>query len=92
MNVSELIALAKVRSHKSQKELAAEMGHKSPHRISRIGTGQLEADASEIVYLATAAQMQPIEVLADIESQRHPELAQIWRATLDKMRAKVTSL
>lgn len=92
MNVQELIALAKIRSKKSQKELAAEMGHKSPHRISRIGTGQLEADASEIVYLAEAAHMQPIEVLADIESQRHPELAQVWKATLDRMRSGITSL
>lgn len=92
MNVSELIALAKVRSKKSQKELAAEMGHKNPHRISRIGTGQLEADASEILYLAQAAHMQPIEVLADIESQRHPALAQVWKTTLDGIRAGATSL
>lgn len=92
MKISELIALAKVRSGKTQKDMAEEMGHPHPKRISKISTGQLEADASEILYLATEAKMQPIEVLADIESQRHPELAAVWRATLDKMRAGVTSL
>lgn len=92
MNISELIALAKVRSGKTQKVMAEEMGHKVTTRISKLGTGRLAADASEIIYLAQAAHMQPIEVLADIESQRHPELAQVWKTTLEGIRAGATSL
>lgn len=92
MNVTELIALAKVRSGKSQKAMAEEMGHAHAKRISKISTGQLEADASEIVYLAQNAKMPPIEVLADIESQRHPELAAVWKRTIENMKAGITSL
>lgn len=92
MDIAELIALAKVRSGKTQKVMAEEMGHKVKTRISKLGTGRLSADASEIIYLAQAAQMQPIEVLADIESQRHPELAAVWKQTLERMKSSVTSL
>ena len=92
MQANELVALAKARSGKTQIEMASDMGHKGHTRLSNIAKGKLEADASEIVYLAQAAKMQPIEVLADIESQRHPELAAVWKTTLDRMKAGVTSL
>jgi len=92
MNIAELIALAKVRSGKSQKVMAMEMGYTHPQQISKIASGVKAADASEIIYFAQAAHMQPIEVLADIESQRHPELAKVWKNTIDKMKAGITSL
>ena len=92
MQIAELIALAKVRSGKTQKEMAEEMGHKVPTRISKLGTGRLSADASEIVYLASAAKMDPIRVLAEVESERHPELANIWRQTLATMQSSITTL
>ncbi len=92
MLIAELIALAKVRSGKSQKVMAEEMGYTNAAQVSKLATGVKAPDASEIMYLAQAAKMQPIEVLADIESQRHPELAAVWKTTLDRMRAGVTSL
>lgn len=92
MNIAELIALAKVRSGKTQKEMAIDMGYNNPNQVSKLATGIKAPDASEIIYLAQTANMQPMEVLADIESQRHPELAQVWKTTLDRMRAGITSL
>ena len=83
---NELVALAKARSGKSQQEMANDMGHNGHTRLSKIAKGQLEPDASEIVYLASAANMEPIEVLADIESIRHPELAMVWESLKKKMR------
>lgn len=78
MPIEELIALAKVRSGKNQTAMAEEMGHGSKHRLTKIAAGRLYADASELVYLATAAKLDPIKVLAEIESERHPELAGVW--------------
>lgn len=84
MNISELIALAKVRSGKSQKVMAEEMGYSNPNQVSKIATGVKAPDASEIIYFAEAANMPPIKVLAEIESERHPELAKIWEMILAK--------
>jgi len=92
MNIAELIALAKVRSGKSQKAMAEDMGYNNPNQVSKLATGIKAPDASEILYLAQAAKMEPITILAEFESQRHPELAAVWRATLDKMKTKITSL
>lgn len=92
MNIAELVALAKVRSGKSQKEMALEMGYTNPAQMSKLASGIKAADASEILYLAEAAHMQPIEVLAEFESQRHPELAAVWKTTIERMRAGITSL
>lgn len=92
MNIAELIALAKVRSGKTQKAMAEEMGYNNPQQVSKLATGVKAADASEILYLAQAAKMEPISVLAEFEIQRHPELAAVWKTTLDRMRASVTSL
>lgn len=86
MQIAELIALAKVRSGKSQKEMAQEMGYTHPNFVSKIATGVKAADASEIIYLAQAANMEPIEVLADFESERHPELAAVWKNVKANMR------
>ncbi|MGC1175762.1 hypothetical protein [Polaromonas sp.] len=84
MNIAELIAIASVRSGKKKKELAEEMGHKGQTRLSRISSGEAAPEASEIVYLAQAAQLHPIETLAEIESERHPEFAKIWKAVVSK--------
>ena len=86
MQIAELIALAKVRSGKSQKEMATEMGYIHPQRISKLSKGELEANASEIVYLAEKANMKPIEVLAEFETQKHPQLAGVWKKTIENMR------
>ena len=92
MQLAELIALAKIRSGKSQQSMAEEMGHNGKSRISKIGKGELTADASEIVYLANSAHMNPILVLAEIESERHPQLAGVWKKTIENMKAGITSL
>jgi hypothetical protein len=80
MSIKELIALAAIRSGKRQQQLAVEMGHTNTSRISHIATGRLEANASEIIYFASKAGLQPIKTLAEIEAQRHPELAFVWSA------------
>jgi hypothetical protein len=82
MSIAELIALASVRSGKRQKALAEEMGHADSTRLSKISSGRLSADASEIVYLAGAAELPAIETLARIESERHPELAGVWKKVI----------
>ncbi|MDP2034195.1 MAG: hypothetical protein Q8K29_12355 [Polaromonas sp.] len=82
MSIAELIALASVRSGKRQKALAEEMGHSDSTRLSKISSGRLSADASEIVYLAGAAELPAIETLARIESERHPELAGVWKKVI----------
>lgn len=82
MSIAELIALAAVRSGKRQKAMAEEMGHSDSTRLSKLSSGRLSADASEIVYLAEAAELPPIETLARIESERHPELAQVWEKVM----------
>lgn len=79
MQMAELVALAKIRSGKQQQTLADEMGHNNHTRISKIAKGAAQPDASEIVYLAEAAKMDPIKVLAEFESERHPELAAVWK-------------
>lgn len=78
MDIRELIALASIRSGKKKRELAAEMGHADETRVSKMGTGRLKADASELIYLAKQAKLDPIEVLASFERERHPELASVW--------------
>lgn len=85
MSIAELIALAKVRSGKSQKEMAEEMGLTNPNVISKIAGGIREANASEIVFLAMAARMDPIEVLAEVETEKHPELKQVWERVRENM-------
>ena len=82
MRMNELIALASVRSGKKQKELAVEMGHNNATRLSRIRNGFLEADASEIVYLAHEAKLPEVKTLAEIEAERHPQLAAMWAKIL----------
>lgn len=90
MSIAELIALAKVRSGKAQKEMAAEMGHSDHTRISKIATGRAEADASEIIYLAEQAHEPALMALAAIESERHPELAAVWKSVLSRTREVAT--
>lgn len=88
MSIAELIALAAVRSGKRQKAMAEEMGHSDSTRLSKLSSGRLSADASEIVYLAEAAELPPIETLASIESERHPELAQVWEKVIAQHQAE----
>lgn len=92
MKLAELIALAKVRSGKTQTTMAIEMGHGSKTRLSHLAAERLYADASEIIYLAEAAHMQPIKVLAEVEAERHPELAHVWKQITDRLTALYLSL
>lgn len=87
MNIAELIALSKVRSGKTQKEMAGELGLANANVISKISAGTRAADASEIIYFAETAKMNPIEVLAEVESERHPELAAMWERIKTNMRS-----
>jgi hypothetical protein len=82
MTIAELIAIASVRSGKKQKELAEEMGHKDATRLSKLSTGRLAADASEIIYLAQNAKLPPVETLAEFETERRPELAGVWASLM----------
>ena len=82
MDTRELIALAAIRSGKKKFELGAEMGHSSKTRISDLSTGRLKPDASEIVYLAHQAKLPELQTLAEIETQRNPALAAIWKQLL----------
>lgn len=84
MDIAELIAIATVRSRKTRQVLGQEMGHQDGNRLSKMASGRLSADASEIIYLADVAKMPPIKVLAEIESKRHPELAQVWKEILSR--------
>lgn len=78
MTISELVALAAVRSKKTQREMAAEMGHNGATRLSRIAKGFLTPEADEIVYLAMEAHVPPVETLAEIAAAKNPKLAGIW--------------
>lgn len=82
MQIKELIALASIRSGKTQGQLGAEMGHRARTRISKIGAGVLAADASEIVYLAHEAKLPEMQTLAEIEAERHPQFAKMWAAII----------
>ena len=90
MQIKELIALASIRSGRTRGRLSEEMGHKARSRLSKIATGVLQPDASEIVYLAQAARLPEIETLAEIETERHPELAEVWESVV-KQAGRVTS-
>ena len=81
MKTEELIAIARVRSGKEQRQLAAEMGI-SADRLSKIAKGKYQASASEIIYLATEAKTDAIRALADIEMEREPQLASAWTYAL----------
>lgn len=84
MCTKKLVALAKAISGKTQQKMAFEMGHPSHTRLTSIVKGRTQADASEIVYLATLAEKDPIEVLSKVESERHPKLAAFWAALIKK--------
>lgn len=92
MRIAELIALAKVRSGKTQIVMAEEMGHGTKHRLSNLASGRLYADASEIIYLAENANLPPIKTLAEIESERHPNLAHVWKTATKAAKESITSL
>ena len=84
MELAELIAIASVRSGKTRGVMAKEMGHKSQSRISRLSAGQLVPEASEIVYLAHEAKLPEMQTLAEIEAERHPQFAKMWKAILQQ--------
>lgn len=78
MLISELIALAKVRSGKTMVKMSEEMGHNGHTRLTQINKGKLEPNTSELRYLAILANQDPQQVIAAYEKERHPALAWIW--------------
>lgn len=81
MQIRELIALAKTRSGKTQEEMGQEMGHSGKTRLSKIASGDLAANPSEIRYLAIRANMDPTQVQGEIEAEKHPALAWVWETS-----------
>ncbi|MGY8548918.1 hypothetical protein L0947_21790 [Paracidovorax citrulli] len=81
MRIAELIAIASIRSGKERKALAREMGIEAS-RLSNLASGKLKATASEIAYLATAAQTDVLQAIADVETEREPKMAPIWQLAM----------
>ncbi|MDZ4100701.1 MAG: hypothetical protein U1E12_03380 [Hydrogenophaga sp.] len=90
MEIAELIALAAVRSGKTRKELAEEMGA-TGQKLSKLSAGEHKPNASEIIFLASQAKLPPLKTLAEIEGELHPEFAAIWKKVA-KASAGITSL
>lgn len=82
MQPNELIAMAKVRSGKTQEEMGREMGHSGKTRLSKIAKGDLAANPSEIRYLAIQAKLDPVKVQGEIEAAKHPALAWVWESAV----------
>lgn len=93
MNIEELIEIAKVRSGKSKGQMAAELGLSSQSAMTKMATGERDFRASEIIYLAAAAKLDPIETLKELEQSARPHLADVWEAVNpEKTRATVSSI
>lgn len=82
MNVKELIAIASIRSGKTRKQMAAEMGHPDDTRLSKLGAGKLRLEPGETVYLAQHAERNAMELLAELDAERYPQFASFWQAAL----------
>ena len=77
MQLAVLIETAAKRTHRTQKQLAADMG-KNPARISEWKSGKEKPDANEIAYLAHEAEWPVLETVARIEAELNPAFASIW--------------
>lgn len=85
MNLVDLIDQAARQSHKSQAQIASELGVK-PARISEWKSGVRKPDAGEIAFFAEKAGYRGIEVLqavAEVESVIRPEHAHVWKRALN---------
>ena len=81
MKIAELIAIAKIRSGKEQREIADSMGV-TASRLSAVARGKLQPTAGEIIYLANVANTNPVTALAEIEMEREPQYAEAWKQAL----------
>lgn len=87
MRVGELIEAAAAKAG-TAKELAAMMG-KRPSRLSEWKSGAQKPDAREIAYLAKVAGLPVLITVALVESELHPESAQLWEQALGESRSSV---
>ncbi len=85
MKVSELVGKA-AQAAGSGKQLAAMM-RKTPSRISEWKSGERKPDTSEIAYLAKVAGLPVLITVALVESELHPESAQLWEQALGEARS-----
>lgn len=92
MDIKELIALARIRSGKTQEAMAAEMGHSGKSRLSHIASGRLAANPSEVRYLALQAKLDPVQVQGELEAEKHPALAWVWKMTVEPLQNGFASL
>jgi hypothetical protein len=92
MNITELIALASIRSGKTRGALSKEMGFAEQSKLSRIANGIKPPTASEIVYLAEQAQLPALETLVEMECQMEPQYSVVWRRALSHAKAAAVSV
>jgi hypothetical protein len=77
MLVTTLIDVAKMRSGKNYKVMAADLGvHQA--RITEWKTGQVWPGTTEIAYFALEAGLDVMNTIAEIESEKKPTLSRIW--------------
>ncbi len=77
MLVETLIDVARTRSRKSYKEMAAELGI-DQSRISQWKKGQYWPGATEIAYFAVEAGLDVMDTIAQIEVEKKPTLSRVW--------------
>lgn len=85
MNIKDLIDAAKNKSGLQLGQIAEEM-HVPQARISEWKKGKYRPAASQIIYLADKAQLPAIEVLAEFETETHPEMAGFWKKAVRELR------
>lgn len=89
MNVKELVSAAEAK--KGRKELAREMGM-NPNRLSDWKAGSRKPDATEVLYMAAAAGLEPEATLAEVMAELDPRYRGIWANMARKLRGQECAL
>ena len=85
MDIKNLIETAKAKSGLQLGAMANDM-QISQVRISEWKKGKYKPGPSQIIYLAEKAQLPAIEVLAELETEQHPEMASFWKKAVSELR------
>lgn len=85
MNIKDLIEQAKSVSGLQLGQMAEEL-HINQARISEWKKGKYLPGPSQIIYLADRAKLPAIEVLAELETETCPELADFWKKAVRELR------
>lgn len=85
MTVAELLDAAK-RKVGTYAEVAKRLGL-APARVSEWRKGLFKPDASQVAQIAEMADLPIFETVAEIETEAHPEAAQVWKRALEKLKA-----